>query len=73
MVVNIFPTTVLIYRSAIYPQGLIFEFGLGGCRRSVSLLVGFTIKSVLGAVPIMDLAEGAHLAIRFSIAINQAP
>ena len=26
----IFPTTLLVYRSAIYPQGMTFKYGLGG-------------------------------------------
>ena len=28
---DIFPTTLLVYCSAIYPQGMTFEYGLGGC------------------------------------------
>ena len=28
--VVIFPNTLLVYRSAIYPQWMTFEYGLGG-------------------------------------------
>ena len=29
MVINIFPTNLLVYRIAIYPQGMTFRYGLG--------------------------------------------
>ena len=33
---SIFPTTLLVHRSAIYPQGLTSKYGLGGRLRFTS-------------------------------------
>ena len=30
VIINIFIITLLVYRSAIYPQGMTFKYGLGG-------------------------------------------
>ena len=30
VVIVVFPSTLLVYRSAIYPQGMTFKYGLGG-------------------------------------------
>ena len=38
---SIFPTTILVYRSAIYPQGMTSECGLGGrLQRTLPMLGG---------------------------------
>ena len=42
---SVFPTTILAYRSAIYPQVMTSEYGLGG--RLANLVICLTVKTIM--------------------------
>ena len=44
---GIFSTTLLAYRSAIYPQGMTFEYGLGGRLPSTKSEDSIEIENIL--------------------------
>ena len=59
---NIFPTDLLVYRSAIYPQGRTFKYGLGGrLPRSIHsecILEWECCKYLLPSVTFMTIVGG---------------
>ena len=48
--VVILPTTLLIYRSAIYPHGMTFKYGLGGRLASKIKLLSKTKHRLVDGV-----------------------
>ena len=67
---DVFPTDLLVYRSAIYPQGRTFKYGLGGrqARRALTAVIPYSVyKLIHFASKLIHLVPGPKLS---NLALN---